>query len=132
MLIEKGYTDTPTGLTEKIITRDQRHTLHPWADLATAPTQGDLVITKGSGYHVSDSEGNRYLDGIAGMWCVNIGYGNQEMVEAIAKQTEKLVYYTPFGAMTNPLSAELSRVLAGLTPGDLNRVHFTTCGSRSC
>jgi len=129
MLTEKGYMDTSTSYTEKIITRDQRHTLHPWADLATAPTEGDLVITNGSGYHVSDSEGNRYLDGIAGMWCVNIGYGNQEMVEAIARQTEKLVYYTPFGAMTNPLSAELSRVLAGLTPGDLNRVHFTTCGS---
>jgi len=129
MLVEQGYMDTGNSKTEEIDKIDRRHTLHPWADLATAPTQGDLVITRGAGYHVSDSEGNRYLDGIAGMWCVNVGYGNQEMVEAIASQTEKLVYYTPFGAMTNPLSARLSEVLANLTPGDLNRVHFTTSGS---
>lgn len=116
-------------LTKEISNKDRRHTIHPWADLATAPTKGDLVISRGSGYHVYDSDGNRYLDGIAGMWCVNIGYGNREMAEAIAKQTEELVYYTPFGAMTNPLSAKLGETLAGLAPGDLNRVHFTTSGS---
>lgn len=118
-----------TNITEEINTKDRRHTIHPWADLATAATKGDLVITKGDGYHVLDSDGNRYLDGIAGMWCVNIGYGNREMVDAIARQAEELVYYTPFGAMTNPLSAELAAVLAELAPGDLNRVQFTTSGS---
>lgn len=128
MLVEKNMV-IPNTTTEKIIAKDNRHTLHPWADLATAPTKGDLVITKGKGYHVLDSDNNRYIDGIAGMWCVNVGYGNDEMVDEIANQTKKLVYYTPFGAMTNPLSAELSKVLAELTPGDLNRVHFTTSGS---
>lgn len=115
--------------TEEISTIDKRHTLHPWADLATAPTKGDLVISRGEGCYVYDSDNNRYLDGIAGMWCVNVGYGNREMSEAIARQTEELVYYTPFGAMTNPISAELAKVLAELTPGDLNRVQFTTSGS---
>ena len=118
-----------TSTTKEIISKDNRHTLHPWADLKTAPTQGDLVITKGDGYHVYDSDGNKYMDGIAGMWCVNVGYGNQEMVDAIARQAESLVYYTPFGSMTNPLSAELAEVLAELAPGDLNRVHFTASGS---
>ncbi|WP_163340760.1 aminotransferase [Desulfopila sp. IMCC35008] len=115
--------------TEELSTKDKRHTIHPWADLATASTKGDHIITRGEGCHVYDSDGKRYLDGIAGMWCVNIGYGNQEMAEVIAKQAEELVYYTPFGAMTNNLSAELGEVLAGLAPGDLNRVHFTTSGS---
>ena len=115
--------------TKEISKKDKRHTLHPWADLATAPTKGDLVITKGAGCHVFDSDNNRYLDGIAGMWCVNVGYGNREIAAAVARQTEELVYYTPFGAMTNPLSAELGKVLADLAPGDLNRVHFTTSGS---
>ncbi|EGV28318.1 Acetylornithine transaminase [Thiorhodococcus drewsii AZ1] len=119
----------PAVTTEQISETDKRHTIHPWADLATAPTTGDLVISKGEGYHVYDSDGKRYIDGIAGMWCVNIGYGNVEIAEAIAKQAQKLAYYTPFGAMTNPLSAELARVLAELTPGDLNRVQFTTSGS---
>ncbi|MFT5699029.1 MAG: putrescine aminotransferase [Desulforhopalus sp.] len=129
MLIERKYMSKPNITTEEISAKDRRHTLHPWADLATAPKKGDLVITKGSGYHVFDSNENRYLDGISGMWCVNIGYGNREMAEAIAKQVEELVYYTPFGAMTNPLSAELAKVLAELAPGDLNRVQFTASGS---
>lgn len=115
--------------TKKISTTDRRHSLHPWADLATAAEKGDLVMTKGSGYHVYDSDDHKYIDGIAGMWCVNIGYDNREIIDAIAKQAQELVYYTPFGAMTNPLSAELARVLSDLAPGDLNRVHFTTSGS---
>ena len=123
--------NAPRNITDQISTMDKRHTLHPWADLATAPTVGDLVITKGAGYHVYDSDDNKYLDGIAGMWCVNIGYGNDEMAEAIAAQIKQLVYYTSFGAMTNPLSVELSRVLAELAPGDLNRVQFTTSGSEA-
>lgn len=127
MLIEKDMSILRT--TEEISTQDRRHSIHPWADLATAPTQGDLVMTRGEGYYVYDSDDNKYLDGIAGMWCVNIGYGNKEIARAMAEQTEKLVYYTPFGAMTNPLSAELGAVLADLAPGDLNRVHFTTSGS---
>lgn len=117
------------GTTKEINKKDKRHTLHPWADLATADTQSDLVIKKGSGYYVYDSENNKYIDGISGMWCVNIGYGNQEIADAIATQAKELVYYTPFGAMTNPLSAELAQVLSKLTPGDLNRVQFTTSGS---
>ncbi|MEG3619081.1 aminotransferase [Magnetovibrio sp. PR-2] len=121
-----GQDNFDTGAISEI---DKRHTLHPWADLATAADQGDLVMTKGEGYHVYDSENNRYIDGIAGMWCVNIGYANEEMADAIAEQIKQLVYYTPFGAMTNPLSAELAKVLADLTPGDLNRVHLTTGGS---
>lgn len=129
MLIEKGYMDTARAKTEELSEKDKRHTIHPWSDLATASTKGDHVIVRGEGYHVYDSNGKRYIDGIAGMWCVNIGYGNREMAKAISRQTEELVYYTPFGAMTNNLSAELGEVLAGLTPGDLNRVHFTTSGS---
>ncbi len=117
------------GTTKEINKKDKRHTLHPWADLATADTQSDLVIKKGSGYYVYDSENNKYIDGISGMWCVNIGYGNQEIADAIATQAKELVYYTPFGAMTNPLSAELAQVLSKLTPGNLNRVQFTTSGS---
>ena len=86
-------------------------------------------MTRGEGYHVYDSDGNKYIDGIAGMWCVNIGYANEELAETIAQQIKDLVYYTPFGAMTNPISAELAKTLADLTPGDLNRVHFTNSGS---
>lgn len=115
--------------TEVLSEQDRRHTLHPWADFETAKEQGDLVMTKGKGYRVYDSDGNEYIDGIAGMWCVNVGYGNEEIAETIAQQAKELVYYTPFGAMTNAVSAELCRVLADLAPGDLNRVHLTNSGS---
>ncbi|WP_018277754.1 aminotransferase [Teredinibacter turnerae] len=120
---------TVSKSTEDITEIDKRHIVHPWADFATAPSQGDLVISRGEGYHVYDSDGKKYLDGIAGMWCVNVGYGNREIAQAIAHQAEEMPYYTPFGAMTNPHAAELAKVLAELTPGDLNRVHFTNSGS---
>lgn len=120
---------TGSESTDLISAKDRRHTLHPWADLATAPSDGDLIISRAEGYHVYDSDGKKYLDGIAGMWCVNIGYGNREMAQTIAHQAEEMCYYTPFGAMTNPHSAELAKVIAELSPGDLNKVHFTNSGS---
>ncbi|WP_246804709.1 aminotransferase class III-fold pyridoxal phosphate-dependent enzyme [Desulfosarcina cetonica] len=65
-------------LTEK----DKRHVIHPWSDLGS--DADSMVIESGKGVHVFDSDGNRYLDAISGMWCVNLGYGNKEMAKAIA------------------------------------------------
>ena len=73
-----------------------------------------------------DSRGNRLLDGMAGLWCVNIGHGRREMVECIADQAARMQYYNPFG---HEPAAMLSARLAELTPGSLNHVFYTTGGS---
>lgn len=108
---------------------DAKHLLHPWADLSTLGDENALIIEKAKGVHVYDSTGKKYLDSIGGMWCVTLGYGHEELVEAMAEQARKMAYYTPFGDVSNGPSAQLAQMLAELTPGDLNRAHFTTCGS---
>jgi adenosylmethionine-8-amino-7-oxononanoate aminotransferase len=108
---------------------DMRHLLHPWANLATLGEEAPLVITDAKGTRVTDDEGRTYLDAIGGMWCVTIGYGCAEMADAIRDQAMRMPFYTPFGAMTNEPAAKLAVRLAALSPGDLDRVHLTTCGS---
>lgn len=108
---------------------DMQHVLHPWADLASLGTEAPMMITKAQGVRITDSEGNTYLDGIGGMWCNTLGHGRQELADAMSRQATLMAYYTPFGAMANEPASKLAARLAGLAPGDLKRVHFTTCGS---
>lgn len=108
---------------------DAKHLLHPWADLSSLGDQNALVIEQAKGVHVIDGNGKKYLDAIGGMWCVTLGYGNEELADAMAQQARRMAYYTPFGDVSSNPSAKLAQTLAELTPGDLNRAHFTTCGS---
>ncbi|MCW7538714.1 aminotransferase [Aquabacterium sp. A7-Y] len=108
---------------------DMQHLLHPWADMSRLGQQLPMVITEAHGARVVDSTGKSYLDGIGGMWCVTVGYGRAELAEAMHAQALKLPFYTPFGAMSNEPASELAALLAELAPGDLQRVHLTTCGS---
>ena len=116
--------DTP-GLWRK----DRDHNIHPWTDFATFNEQGSLVMAESEGCYVYDSDGARYLDGIGGLWCVNIGYGNEEMALAIADQARRMTYYSSFGHITTPPAAELAAKLAELAPGPLNHAFFGTGGS---
>jgi adenosylmethionine-8-amino-7-oxononanoate aminotransferase len=109
--------------------KDRDHIIHPWIDLGTARTRQPLVIAESEGNYIYDGEGRKMLDGIGGMWCVNIGYGREEMVQAIADQARKLCYFSPFGLISTPPSIEFGAQIAKHTPGDLKHVFFTTGGS---
>lgn len=115
--------------TTAIQRRDRAHHVHPWTDFATLHESGALVLTEAKGAHVFDSDGNKYLDGIGGLWCVNVGYGRAEIARAMAEQAEKMVYYSPFGAHTSVPAAELAEKLASLAPRGLSHVQFGTGGS---
>jgi putrescine---pyruvate transaminase len=108
---------------------DRAHSLHPWTNFGPFEKEGSLVIARGEGCYLWDSEGRRYLDAVGGMWCTNVGLGRKDMAEAIAAQAERLAFANSFVDVTNGPSAQLSAKLAALAPGDLNRVHFTTGGS---
>ena len=114
---------------EDLLAADARHLLHPWADLGSLGEENELVVQHGKGVRVRDSEGKAYLDAIGGMWCMTVGYGCDELVDAIADQARQMAYYTPFGDVSSEPAVKLAEMLAALSPGDLNRVHFTTCGS---
>jgi adenosylmethionine-8-amino-7-oxononanoate aminotransferase len=111
--------------------KDQNHFLHPWAEFPRFEKHGSLVIAKGEGAYVYDAHGKRYLDGIGGLWCVNIGYGNLEMAETLAEQACRLPFFNTFGDTTNPPAAELAAKLAELAPAPLNHVFYGSGGSEA-
>ncbi|GIE97217.1 aspartate aminotransferase family protein [Paractinoplanes rishiriensis] len=88
------------------------------------------MIVRGDGCYIWDSAGRRYLDGLSGLFVVQTGHGRQELAEAAAKQAGELAYF-PIWSYAHPKAAELADRLADLTPGDLNRVFFTTGGSEA-
>ncbi len=114
---------------QSLIAADARHVLYPWADLGTLGQSGSLVISEAKGVRVGDADGKSYLDAIGGMWRMTLGYGREELAEAMAEQARRMAYYTPFGDISSEPAARLAEMLAELAPGDLNRVHFTTGGS---
>ncbi len=115
------------GGTEGIQIKDNKF-VHPWEDLQTLGQNKRHVLTRADGIYVYDSDGNRFIDGPAGMWCVNLGYGRREIAEAVAKQLVEMPYGNPW-SFTNIPAAQLAERLTALTPGDLNHVFFTTSGS---
>ncbi len=109
--------------------KDRDHTIHGWCDFANFRETGSEIMVEGQGAYVFDSDGKRYLDGIGGVWCVNIGYGRDEMVEAIADQARRLAYANPFLATTTPPAAELGAKLTELAPKSINHVFYSSGGS---
>ena len=105
--------------------------MHAWTDLQKVREKGSLVIAESEGIYVYDSDGNKMIDGPAGMWCVNVGYGRQEIADSIADQAMRMTYFSPFHQMTSPPTAELGAKLAEMAPGDLNEVFFSTGGSEA-
>jgi adenosylmethionine-8-amino-7-oxononanoate aminotransferase len=112
---------------ETIRAWDNAHFLHPWESMGEDPADR-MVAAAGRGIHIVDAEGRRLIDGPGGMWNVQIGYGRQEMADAIAAQVMKLAYHSPWAFASEP-SALLARRLAEMAPGDLDTVFFTTGGS---
>ena len=108
---------------------DRDHNVHPWTDFATFKEEGSEIMAEAEGVYVYNAEGERYLDGIGGLWCVNIGYGREEMAQAIADQVRRIPYYSTFTHLTTPPAATLAARLAALAPASLDHVFYGTGGS---
>ena len=108
---------------------DRQHYLHPFTDYKALHAKGARVIVRAEGCYLYDSEGHRILDGMAGLWCVNVGYGRRELAEAAYRQLLELPYYNSFFQTAHPPAIELARQLVELTPPQFNRVFFTGSGS---
>lgn len=108
---------------------DAAHHLHPFSDTRSLNAGGVRVIVKGEGVWLTDSDGNRILDGMSGLWCVNIGHGRPEIAEAVQQQMAEISYYNTFFKTTHPPAVELAALIAEVTPEGFNRVFF--CGSGS-
>ncbi|UTW12596.1 aminotransferase [Marinobacterium rhizophilum] len=109
--------------------QDKAHFIHPFTDFSVFEKEGCDIITESRGEYVFDGKGNKYLDGIAGLWCVNIGHGRREMGQVMAEQAERMAYYSPFNNLSNVPAIELSAKLAELAPSNLNHVFYSCGGS---
>lgn len=110
---------------------DAEHHLHPFTNTKSLNAEGVRVITHAEGSYVYDSEGNRILDGMSGLWCSQVGHGRHEIVEAISEQLKKLDYYNTFFKTTHPAVAELAAAIAEVAPAGMKRVFFTSGGSEA-
>ncbi|WP_323120610.1 aspartate aminotransferase family protein [Burkholderia alba] len=108
---------------------DAAHHLHPFSDMGALNRAGSRVIVKADGVYLWDSDGNRIIDGMAGLWCVNVGYGRAELIDAGSRQLRELPFYNTFFKTTHPPVIELSALLAEIAPAPFN--HFFYCNSGS-
>ena len=110
---------------------DAAHHMHPFTAGAELAQKGARVITRADGVWLTDSDGNRILDGMAGLWCMNIGYGRTELADVAARQMRELPYYNTFFQTTHVPAIALAQRLSELAPGDLNHVFFAGSGSEA-
>src|SRR3989440_5835176 len=111
--------------------RDQSFHLHPATNLRTVQKEGPLVITRGEGVYVYDDEGNRYLEGMAGLWCASLGFSERRLAEAAYRQMLELPFYHAFAGKVPGIATELAEKLVAIAPAGLSRVIFANSGSEA-
>lgn len=110
---------------------DADHHLHPFTDAGALAKKGTRVISRAEGVYLYDNDGHKLLDGMAGLWCVNLGYGRSELIEAATNQMRQLPFYNSFFQCTTPPAIELAELLSEVTQPHLTHVFFTNSGSEA-
>ncbi len=110
---------------------DLAHLIHPLTDHSQLPATGPLVIVEGDDCELITDDGRRLIDGMAGLWTVNLGHGRQDLIEVAHAQLQKLPYASTFGGVSSPPAIELAERIAGLAPPGLSGVFFTSGGSEA-
>jgi len=121
-------TQTPTAELQAL---DAAHHMHPFTTGNELAAKGARIITRADGVWLNDSEGNRILDAMAGLWCVNIGYGRTELADAAARQMRELPYYNTFFQTTHVPAIALAERIASLAPEGMNRIFYAGSGSEA-
>ena len=121
----------PSEQTRRWQELDARHHLHPFTIHHELASKGARVIVRAEGCDLWDSEGNRILDGMAGLWCTQIGHGRDRLAQVAARQIRTLDYYNAFFQCGTPPAIELAAKLASLLPAGMDRLHFVTSGSEA-
>ncbi len=110
---------------------DAAHHLHPFTDHKDLRAAGSRVIVRADGPFVYDADGNEILDGMAGLWCVNVGYGREELAKAAYEQMKELPYYNSFFRCSTPTPILLSQKLAEIAPAGLRQIFYGSSGSEA-
>lgn len=110
---------------------DKEHHLHPFTDHKELHKKRSRIITRADGVYIYDVDGNKLLDGMSGLWCVNAGYGRDELIEAATQQMRELPYYNNFFQCSHPPAIELAAALEEISQPQFQRVFFAGSGSES-
>ena len=110
---------------------DQNHHLHPFTDLQDYSQHGGRIMSRAEHIYIYDSDGNRMLDGMSGLWCCNLGYSQKGIIDAVYAQLQELPYYNNFFQCSNQPAVELAKALVDVTPAQFNHVFFTNSGSEA-
>jgi len=110
---------------------DKEHYLHPFTDHKSLHEKRSRIITRAEGVYIFDADGKKILDAMSGLWCVNAGYGRQELINAATEQMRELPYYNSFFQCAHPPSIELAAMLQEISPPQFNRAFFAGSGSES-
>jgi len=118
-------------IAKKSASRDIASSLHPYTNLKLHESQGPLVISEGDGVFVTDEDGKRYIEGLAGLWCVSLGFSERRLVEAAYRQMLKLPSYHTFSHKAHPVGIELAEKLLSIAPVPMSKVFFVNSGSEA-
>ncbi len=108
---------------------DKLQSLHPYTNLRQHEERGPIIMARGRGIHVYDVDGREYIEGMAGLWCASLGFSNERLIDAAARQLNRLPYYHGFAHKTSDVAVEAARDLLAIAPGKMARVFFGTSGS---
>ena len=118
-----------TRTTKEWQAADAAHFLHPFTDFKALAKKGSRIIERADNIYLWDSDGHKILDAMSGLWCVNVGYGQEALVEAAAAQMRQLPFYNAFFQTATPPAIELAELLSTLTPPQFKHVFFSVSGS---
>ncbi|MGI3163429.1 aspartate aminotransferase family protein [Pseudooceanicola sp. 200-1SW] len=118
-------------ISNSLVAADIAHSMHPYTNMRAHEEQGPMVIARGEGIRVFDDKGKEYIEGMAGLWSVAVGFSEPRLKEAAMRQMEQLPYYHTFAHKAHEPSIRLAEKLAEMTPGDLNHCFFTNSGSEA-
>ena len=124
-------TEMTSGIGNSAASRDKAYYLHPYTNLKTHEDVGPLVIERGEGVHVFDDSGKAYIEGMAGLWCTSLGFGEERLVEAATRQLRKLPFYHAFTHKAHDPGIDLAEALIKIAPVPMSKVFFTNSGSEA-
>jgi putrescine---pyruvate transaminase len=122
-------TATAQRTTQEWQAADSAHFLHPFTDFQSLARKGSRIITRAENIYLWDSDGHKILDAMSGLWCVNVGYGQQALIDAAARQMKELPFYNAFFQTSTPPAIELAELLSEVTPPQFKHVFFSGSGS---
>ena len=111
--------------------RDIKYVLHPYTDLEKHKEKGPLIVDKASGVWITDNAGRRYIEGMAGLWCTSLGFGEERLIEAATRQMRDLPYYHLFHHKTHTPAIDLAEKLCAMAPGAMGKAFFANSGSEA-